>query len=88
MGGSTGGDGDCVGDSLHRNRCLRRKGSGYGGGGVVVVGVEVDERFDNTFYLQKRFHGGTVTTRRRFTETAFTERWLFQGVSLGLVLVC
>ena len=24
---------------------------------MVVVGVEVDERFENGFYLQKRFHG-------------------------------
>ena len=51
MGKFTGGDGNCVGDSL--NHCLRakaaipgthsihRKGSDYGGGGVVVVGVVV-----------------------------------------------
>ena len=25
VGGSTGGDGDCVGDCHHRNRCLRAK---------------------------------------------------------------
>ena len=48
-----------------------RKGSDYDGGGVVVVGVavvvgvEVDERFENAFYHQKWFHGRSRCHQKR-----------------------
>ena len=78
-GGSAGGDGDGGGGCVYRNLCLRLKVAFAARAAItavgveVVVGVEVDERFENALYHQKRLHGEPLPPEDVSWDLLFTD---------------